>query len=135
MLRASTYQPHRPQFLSQGDWPGQDWVTLGCLVPAHPSPLPPTLTPFTDELQKLLLEQMELRKKLEREFQSLKGTPIPTHLTSPLLRLMARTFFPRSWPPSGTPFQAAALRARRKPLNSPFQGVPATPKTEGVGRE
>lgn len=67
---------------------GRTWVTLGCQVPAHPSPLPPTLTPLTDELQKLLLEQMELRKKLEREFQSLKGTPIPTHLishTSPLL--------------------------------------------------
>lgn len=31
----------------------------------------------TDELQKLLLEQMELRKKLERDFQSLKGIGIP----------------------------------------------------------
>lgn len=27
----------------------------------------------TEELQKQLLEQVELRKKLEREFQSLKG--------------------------------------------------------------
>uniref|UniRef100_A0A8C5SUA5 SKI family transcriptional corepressor 1 n=1 Tax=Laticauda laticaudata TaxID=8630 RepID=A0A8C5SUA5_LATLA len=40
--------------------------------------LPPTTTtlpfpsPPTDELQRLLLEQMDLRKKLEREFQSLK---------------------------------------------------------------
>uniref|UniRef100_A0A8C4V5N0 SKI family transcriptional corepressor 1 n=1 Tax=Falco tinnunculus TaxID=100819 RepID=A0A8C4V5N0_FALTI len=30
-----------------------------------------------DELQKLVLEQMELRKKLERDFQSLKGTGDP----------------------------------------------------------
>lgn len=35
----------------------------------------------TDELQKLVLEQMELRKKLERDFQSLKGSaaPSPAH--------------------------------------------------------
>lgn len=28
---------------------------------------------FTEELQKQLVEQVELRKKLEREFQTLKG--------------------------------------------------------------
>lgn len=28
---------------------------------------------FTEELQKQLVEQVELRKKLEREFQHLKG--------------------------------------------------------------
>lgn len=28
---------------------------------------------FSEELQKQLLEQVELRKKLEREFQNLKG--------------------------------------------------------------
>ncbi|NWZ78863.1 SKOR1 protein, partial [Poecile atricapillus] len=31
-----------------------------------------------DELQKLVLEQMELRKKLERDFQSLKGSGAPS---------------------------------------------------------
>ncbi len=31
------------------------------------------LSVSTEELQKQLLEQVEIRKKLEREFQSLKG--------------------------------------------------------------
>ncbi|NXD78522.1 SKOR1 protein, partial [Halcyon senegalensis] len=35
-----------------------------------------------DELQKLVLEQMELRKKLERDFQSLKGTGDTPHPSS-----------------------------------------------------
>lgn len=38
------------------------------------SPQNPAACFSTDELQKLVLEQMELRKKLERDFQSLKGT-------------------------------------------------------------
>ncbi|NWR74064.1 SKOR1 protein, partial [Centropus unirufus] len=43
-----------------------------------------------DELQKLVLEQMELRKKLERDFQSLKGTgepapPCPARGAAPLI--------------------------------------------------
>lgn len=74
----------------------------------HPeSCTPPSFTshslPFTEELQKLLLEQMELRKKLEREFQSLKGTPILTHLTSSPLHLIVRSYFTHARPRSGTP--------------------------------
>lgn len=131
MLRASTYGPHWRGLLSQGYWSGQD---LGAPGPPE-SCTHPSFTfhshPFTEELQKLLLEQMELRKKLEREFQSLKGTPIPdpphrphSH-SSPELPSCRLGLVPGP--------QCRQLRALRNPPNPPFLGFPARPKTEEVG--
>lgn len=85
--------------------------------------------PLTDELQKLLLEQMELRKKLEREFQSLKGTPTPTHLTPPH-PTSAREPSPCA---PGAQARQPRLRAPHQPPNPAFPGLPARPETEGVG--
>lgn len=81
-----------------------------CLLSGPPEscpslPLTSDSPTFTDELQKLLLEQMELRKKLEREFQSLKGTPIPTHPTPS----------PEPCSHSGPPVQAAAAAGPARP--------------------
>lgn len=69
---------------------------------AKASTFPPQKSPisvcFLEELQKQLLEQVELRKKLEREFQNLKGKlnseavlpPPPPHTLFQLLSLNSK---------------------------------------------
>lgn len=68
---------------------------------------------------------MELRKKLEREFQSLKGTPIQTHPTS--------SPEPSSHTPPGPQCRLQPQRELLEPPNPPFVGFPARPKLEGWG--
>lgn len=47
------------------------------------------LSAFLEELQKQLLEQVELRKKLEREFQNLKGKINSATVLFPLIWLLS----------------------------------------------